>query len=125
MKNKFRYKLKDENKLLYDQDEEFGYLHSSRTLITGSMGEMWEVEDEMQFTNFYDTEIGTEELYEKDIMEYQVLGEKRRGIIVKRESGEWAIETDPGWSIGLISALIESNAVKIGNWYENREMLDN
>lgn len=51
---KFRYKIKGQKKLLYDSDENFGYLRKDRKVIALIDGSFAFVEDEMQFTGAKD-----------------------------------------------------------------------
>lgn len=131
---KIRVWDEENNKMIYDLSVGFGYAGLFQYIIGQSEKDLSiEVIKEgknggklpvMESTNIFDTETGKDELYEKDIMEYYVLGERRIGVIEKRVSGEWAIQTDPGWYIGLLSVLIDNKGKKFGNIYENKELLN-
>ena len=64
-------------------------------------------------------------VYIEDIMEYKILGEKRKGVIERYPDGRWVIYNDKiGNNINLFEALKSSWTIKIGNWYENKDLLD-
>jgi hypothetical protein len=132
---KIRIWDEERQKMVYDLSEGFGYAGLLHYIIGQSEEDLSiEVIKEgensgklpvMESTNIYE-DLGDDvrtELYFRDIMEYVVLGEKRIGIVVKRESGEWAIQCEPGLYLNLITALNINIAHKIGNVYENKELI--
>lgn len=124
---KIRIFDEERNKMIYDLSEEgFGYIiiqsekdFSIEVIKKGKNSKKLSV---MESTNIFDAE---NELYDKDIIEYTVLGEKRIGVIYKAQSGEWRIMNaeNPNFSIGLLAAL-NCNGKKLGNIYEDKHIID-
>ena len=138
---KFRYKIKNRNKLLYDTDDKFGYLQRKRKLIAGRRGEIFQVEDEMQYIGLKDKNI--KEIYESDILQGSYLkivnnGYGKavdinvKGIVEFTDTAQFAIFTHKSksgikqykyfsqlWPLSPDSYEIEI----IGNMYENPETL--
>lgn len=135
-RRKFRYKVEGRKKLLYDSDNEFGYLQRNRELIAGSTGTIFVVEREMQYSGkrskFVKGNLSNtgEELYESDIvkhqngflyvLEYSNLNLKWVLVAPKKSDGANNLEE---LNPGAIDGQDIWRCERIGNLFENPTLL--
>lgn len=77
---KFRYKIKDRKKYLYDDDPEFFYVCRNRKRIATVTRKFLEIEEEMQYSGCDDADQNN--IYENDQVVVSVKGEERLGRVV-------------------------------------------
>jgi len=113
---KFRYKVKGLDKLIYDRDEEFGYLQQQREFFSYE-GDIKQVQDEMQYTGLKDK--NGVDIYEGDVTkacDLICLIEFRGCKFVAKWKGKRGDYRYP-------DLMFKSHEV-IGNIHQNPELLD-